>query len=81
MLKGIGTIRLIDTSLPASNLMSRCTDRETEIFWNQASQAGPSEPQGQTGAADQNGTDGADGQDGIVAAGDPASPYVTHHCA
>jgi hypothetical protein len=30
MLKGIGTIRLIDKSLPATNLMSRCTDKETD---------------------------------------------------
>lgn len=41
MLKGLGTIRLIDKSLPATNLMSRCTDKETGISWNQAGQPGP----------------------------------------
>src|SRR5919198_5650498 len=41
MLKGVGTIRLIDKSLPAANFMSHCTDKETEISWNQAGQPGP----------------------------------------
>jgi hypothetical protein len=35
MLNGVGTIRLIDKSLPATNFMSHCTDRETEVSWNQ----------------------------------------------
>ena len=42
MLKSVGTIRLIDPSLPSSNLMSHCTALEAPISWNQ---------QGQTGAA------------------------------
>ncbi len=28
MLKGVGTIRLIDKSLPSTNLMSHCTDKD-----------------------------------------------------
>ena len=40
MLKNIGTLRLIDTSLPASNLMSHCTVLETMVTWNQQGQAG-----------------------------------------
>ena len=46
MLKGVGTIRLIDKSLPATNLMSHCTDKEIEISWNQAGQPGPAGPVG-----------------------------------
>jgi hypothetical protein len=80
MLKGLGTIRLIDKSLPSTNLMSRCTDRETEISWNQAGQPGPAGtpgargepgPPGNDGA---NGTNGTDGKDGVSvsAASEPA---------
>jgi hypothetical protein len=46
ILKGVGTIRLIDKSLPSTNLMSHCTDKETEISWNQAGQPGPPGPRG-----------------------------------
>jgi hypothetical protein len=40
VLKGVGQMRLIDKSLPATNPMSRCTDRETEVSWNQAGPPG-----------------------------------------
>jgi len=59
MLKGVGTIRLIDKSLPSTNLMSHCTDKETEISWNQA---------GHPGA---NGTNGNDGVS-VTTASEPA---------
>jgi hypothetical protein len=66
MLKGVGTIRLIDKSLPESNLMSRCKPSlETEVSWNQAGQQGLSGPKGETGAAGARGADGADGADGV----------------
>lgn len=68
MLKGIGTIRLIDKSLPSTNLMSRCTDKEIEVSWNQAGQPGPAGPQGakgDPGAPGTNGTNGTDGEDGV----------------
>jgi hypothetical protein len=67
MLKGVGTIRLVDKSLPSTNLMSRCTDKETEISWNQAGQPGAVGPQGlkgEAGAPGTNGTDGTPGADG-----------------
>ena len=67
MLKSIGTIRLIDKSLPATNLMSRCTDKEIEISWNQAGQPGPPGPQGakgEPGMPGTNGTNGTNGKDG-----------------
>jgi hypothetical protein len=63
MLKGVGTIRLIDKSLPSTNLLSRCTDRELEVSWNQAGQPGP---------AGSPGADGADGQDGASVTTAPA---------
>jgi hypothetical protein len=77
MLKGIGTIRLIDKSLPSTNLMSRCTDKETEVSWNRAGQAGPPGPQGvkgEPGAPGTNGTNGTDGKDGVsvTTASEPA---------
>ena len=55
MLKGIGTIRLIDKSLPATNLMSRCTDKELEVSWSQRG------PQGDPGAAGAKGDKGDPG--------------------
>src|SRR3954447_10684686 len=67
MLKSVGTIRLIDKSLPATNLMSHCTDKETEVSWNQAGQPGPPGLQGakgEPGTPGANGTNGADGKDG-----------------
>jgi uncharacterized repeat protein (TIGR02543 family) len=64
MLKGVGTIRLIDKSLPSTNLMSRCTDKETEISWNQTGQPGPVGPQGSKGDVGPAGPQGAKGDPG-----------------
>jgi hypothetical protein len=77
MLKGVGTIRLIDKSLPPTNLMSHCTDKETEISWNQAGQPGPAGPagaKGEPGAPGTNGTNGTNGKDGVsvTTASEPA---------
>jgi len=55
MLKAPGTIRLIDLSLPASNLLSHCTSLETELTWNQQG------PQGLPGAAGAKGEKGDKG--------------------
>lgn len=69
MLKNVGTVRLIDKSLPASNLMSHCKPAlEVEIRWNQQGQAGPQGIQGPPG------DDGDDGTSPTVvqlAPGDP----------
>src|SRR5919198_5988137 len=59
MLKSVGTIRLIDKSLPSTNLMSHCTDRETEVSWNQKGQ------DGKDGINGTNGTNGTNGKDGV----------------
>ncbi len=68
MLKNVGTIRLIDPSLPASNLMSHCSSLETQVSWNQQGQAGPAGPKGDTGAA------GAIGATGATGAAGPQGP-------
>lgn len=65
MLKGVGTIRLIDKSLPSTYLLSRCTDREMEIFWNQTGPPGAQGVQGVPGKDGANGKNGTDGQDGV----------------
>ena len=60
VLNGIGTIRLIDPSLPSTNLLSHCiSTKETEIRWNQQG------PQGVPGTPGVNGKDGANGKDGM----------------
>ena len=69
MLKNVGTVRLIDKSLPASSALGHCTSLEREVTWNQQGLAGTN---GKDGL---NGTDGKDGQDGvsITTAPEPAS--------
>jgi hypothetical protein len=54
MLKNVGTVRLIDTALPSSNLLSHCTALETQVSWNQKGQAGAP------------GTNGADGKSVVM---------------
>jgi hypothetical protein len=61
MLRNVGTVRLIDTSLPSSNLMSHCTSLETRVTWNQEGQPGA---QGLPGAKGADGAPGKDGEDG-----------------
>jgi hypothetical protein len=69
MLKGVGTIRLIDPSLPASNPMSHCETRfEKQVTWNGGGQPGPT---GATGVAGPTGPRGADGARGPTG---PAGP-------
>jgi hypothetical protein len=62
MLKHVGTLRLIDTSLPSSNPMSHCsTTFETQVSWNQTGQQGQQGPQGPKGDIGPQGPAGADG--------------------
>jgi hypothetical protein len=78
LLNGVGTIRLIDKSLSSTNLMSHCTDKETEISWNQAGQPGPAGAQGAKGDAGAAGPKGDTGPAGPAGAagpkGDPGDP-------
>jgi Collagen triple helix repeat (20 copies) len=67
MLNNVGTIRMIDPSLPPSSLRSRCTQFETEISWNQSGQPGPpgpAGPKGDTGAPGATGATGLQGDPG-----------------
>jgi Gp5 C-terminal repeat (3 copies) len=64
MLKNVGTVRLIDPTLPSSNLLSHCTAFETQISWNQQGQKG--DP-GAPGVPGKNGADGANGVSPTVA--------------
>ena len=77
MLNKVGTVRLIDPSLPASNLMSHCTSVETKFTFNQQGQQGAPGPPGapgKDGAPGANGKDGADGKDGQPFSGTFTSP-------
>jgi Collagen triple helix repeat (20 copies) len=74
-LNHIGTIRLIDPTLPSSSFMSHCTALETQVSWNQTGQPGPVGPQGpkgDTGAAGPAGAQGPAGNDGAPGATGPA---------
>jgi hypothetical protein len=75
MLRNVGTVRLIDKSLPPGNLMSRCKPAlEVEISW---SEQGPQGLPGVQGSPGQNGSDGEDGESPTVqqlAAGDANCP-------
>ena len=73
MLKNVGTVRLIDSSLPSSNLMSHCTALETQITWNQQGQKGDPGTPGATGKA---GADGANGTSPRVT----QLPLLDSHC-
>jgi Collagen triple helix repeat (20 copies) len=64
MLKGIGTIRLIDPSLPSSSLLSHCTALETPISWNEQGIPGPAGAPGATGATGATGPQGPTGDTG-----------------
>jgi Collagen triple helix repeat (20 copies) len=67
MLKNVGTVRLIDKSLPAGNLMSRCKPAlEIEVSWNQEGQQGIAGQPGSVGAKGDKGDTGEPGQNGAV---------------
>src|SRR5450755_2665540 len=65
MLKNVGTIRLIDPSLPASNLISHCTSLESKITFDQ---------QGRPGPIGANGAAGPAGPAGLAGPAGPAGP-------
>jgi hypothetical protein len=65
MLKGKGTIRLIDESLPESNPMSRCKPhQEVKVSWNREGPQGPSGMPGEKGEPGDKGDPGAQGPPG-----------------
>jgi hypothetical protein len=73
MLKNVGTVRLIDRSLPPGNLMSHCKPGlEIEVSWNQMGRQGLPGLQGPQGVQGDPGADGVDG-----AAGQQGPPGLT----
>jgi hypothetical protein len=72
MLKATGTIRLIDTSLPSSSLLSHCTSIEKPITWNQKGEPGATGAAGLAGAKGDAGEPGAAGPAGLK--GDTGAP-------
>jgi hypothetical protein len=72
MLKNVGTVRLIDKSLPPGSLMSHCKPSlEVEVSWNQRGQQGvPGQPgtSGVTGPAGPSGEKGDKGDPGPAGA-------------
>ena len=74
MLNKVGTVRLIDPSLPASNPMSHCTNVETKFTFNQQGQQGAPGLAGAPGKDGAPGADGKDGKDGQPFSGTFTSP-------
>ncbi|HEV8460951.1 MAG TPA: phage tail protein [Gaiellaceae bacterium] len=74
MLKHVGTIRLIDTSLPSSSLLGHCRSIETRITFAKQGQVGPAGPPGPTGPAGAAGPAGADGATGPAGPPGPQGP-------
>jgi hypothetical protein len=79
-LKGVGTVRLIDASLPPGSLLSHCTKWETPISWNQqgvkgdTGLQGPQGVKGDTGPQGPQGVKGDAGADGGPGAQGPQGP-------
>ncbi len=77
MVKNVGTVRLIDPSLPGSSFLSHCSSWEKQVSWNgqgAAGPAGPQGPQGDTGPQGPQGLKGNPGSDGINGAPGPQGP-------
>jgi hypothetical protein len=62
MLRNVGTVRLIDKSLPPGNLMSHCKPAlEVEVSWNQHGAQGIQGPKGDKGDTGDQGIQGVQG--------------------
>jgi len=72
VLDHVGTLRLIDPSLPSSDAMSHCSAHlETPVSWNQQGQPGPAGPKGDPGPAGPKGDPGPQGSPGDTGAQGP----------
>jgi hypothetical protein len=72
VLKGVGSLRLIDPSAGGNSLQNRClAPFEQQITWNQTGPQGPPGPQGQQGATGPAGAAGAAGTNGAAGATGP----------
>jgi hypothetical protein len=78
VVKPLGTMRLIDTSLPATSPLQHCNAQlETEITWNQVGPPGPQGiqgPQGERGAQGEPGPRGEAGPQGPPGGIGPQGP-------
>lgn len=74
MLNNVGTVRLIDPSLPSTNPMSHCTSLETQIKWNQQGQQGTQGLKGDPGSPGANGKDGVSVTSASLQSGDANCP-------
>ena len=75
VLNGVGTIRLIDKSLPSGSPLSHCTSREAQISWNEIGPQGPPGSKGDTGPQGPDGPQGPTGDTGPQGPqGDPGPP-------
>jgi hypothetical protein len=63
-LNNVGTVRLIDPSLPSSSLLGHCTSAETQITWNKGGPTGPKGPPGDKGPTGDKGPVGSNGPTG-----------------
>jgi Collagen triple helix repeat (20 copies) len=71
----VGTIRLIDTSLPTSSPLQHCNAQlETEVVWNQVGPQGLPGPQGIQGPPGEGGPQGIQGETGAPGAMGPQGP-------
>ena len=87
VLKNVGTMRLIDPSLPPSNAISHCSALETQVTWNSQGPQGPPGPKGDPGTPGVQGPKGDTGAQGLqgiagpagtAAPAKPPAPYVGH---
>src|SRR6478609_8323667 len=74
MLKNVGTIRIVDPSLPTSSLLQHCTSLETAITFSQQGTKGDPGTPGLPGA---NGAPGTPGSPGAAGAAGAAGQSVT----
>ncbi len=74
MLKNVGTVRLIDPSLPSSSFLSHCTSIEKQVSWNAQGVPGPQGLKGDTGPQGLKGNPGSDGINGTNGADGAQGP-------
>lgn len=79
MLKNVGTLRLIDTSLSAGNPLGHCTAIETQISWNATAQQGLPGVAGPPGPKGDAGPQGPEGPKGDPGSGSPLLANVSLH--
>jgi hypothetical protein len=75
VLKSIGSVRIIDPTLPKLNIQSHCSVLETAVTWDQKGSPGTPGPQGNPGPAGPQGNPGPAGPQGDPGKDAPALDY------